>query len=371
MLVVLVFHLCVEGLSLYSVACLLVLVGRALVCLPGPLWAGPFWVPSGPLWARLLWNFPSSVRGHVATPTHRTHPAFVYPAIIDIGCVRGGTFNSSRLFVWAIRMLGKSEICFMQNYKDGGWTVMTRNDRKQLHTEVLTHGNYTLWGSVGSDVMKRSYDFARRIGDFEGNSQWLSLARKSLENSTLVSKLKLLLKSHKDNGSVACRAIHANPTFSFEMHSRWVMGKLRGVLRTQRHLVNSSEVVVKDLSKVMCKIDIKDFYVVGKSHIIAEQVSSLFRDDSALMGLIFNVVFFLLENQYVQHEDLVYKVHDGTGIGLLHSGDVADACYLPLVELKLAGLYERSRLPIGADFAMTCFFWRRTSGCSRIFLRRC
>ena len=56
---------------------------------------------------------------------------------------------------------------------------------------------------------------------------------------------------------------------------------------------------------------------------LAKSVSKLFASDPVLESLVFDVSFFLLDNQYVKY---------GTGIGLVHSGDLADACYYEMVE---------------------------------------
>ena len=86
------------------------------------------------------------------------------------------------------------------------------------------------------------------------------------------------------------------------------MNKLRTILDGQGHLVRSSGEVVRRISKIticerliMVKADIKDFHVVGHAHTIAEKVSCLFSDVEE-RALVFSVVYFLLDSQYVSHD---------------------------------------------------------------------
>ena len=89
---------------------------------------------------------------------------------------------------------------------------------------------------------------------------------------------------------------------------------------------------VRAPESLMIKMDIQDLDVVAEAHLIAEQVALLFANDTALRSLVFDVTYFLLSNQYVRHDEDVDKVAGGTGIGWLHSGDVADACFYAMVE---------------------------------------
>ena len=108
------------------------------------------------------------------------------------------------------------------------------------------------------------------------------------------------------------------------------MRQLRSVLRLQPHLISSSMQVkteVQDLEigerLIMVKCDIKDFYVVGEAHIIAQSLANLFSGE--MSSLVFDVAYFLLANQYVSAMGRTFQMMEGAGIGLLHAGDVADA----------------------------------------------
>ena len=123
------------------------------------------------------------------------------------------------------------------------------------------------------------------------------------------------------------------------------MLQCREVLSGYKHLISSSKVMVREVQRLrfddflmMIKLDIKDFYIVGEHHVLSDAVARLF-PDVRLRSLVWDVVYYLLDNQYVADRgadgETQYKVRYGTGIGLLHSGDLADAVFFSLVEKKL------------------------------------
>ena len=68
--------------------------------------------------------------------------------------------------------------------------------------------------------------------------------------------------------------------------------------------------MLRDVSLI--KMDINEFYVAGEAHRIAEHVSRLFTSDGR--SLMFDVLFYLLTNQYVSHDGITYRVNTGCGI---------------------------------------------------------
>ena len=229
----------------------------------------------------------------------------------------------------------------MQNDKDGGWSIMKRIDRTALYNAALDSTNYIRCAGVSEEAFALARSLGKRISVLEEDFGWSRAVGKAARSSTVVAKLRLLLKSHKDASKVTCRAIHSLPCFSFEAHSRWLMAQIRERLRGVNHLMRSSAEVVKRLHHVsvpgklfLVKLDIKDFYVVGEAHIIAEKVARLFECEKR-RSLIFDITYFLLSNQFVKSGGALYEVARGTGIGLLHSGDVADACFYSMVEKPL------------------------------------
>ena len=116
---------------------------------------------------------------------------------------------------------------------------------------------------------------------------------------------------------------------------------LRDKLKDHENLISNSLEAVKRLKevragekRVLVKVDIKDLYVISLDYKIVEQVTSLFVD-KGLKDLVFKVAFFLLSNQFVKSGKQLRRVRQGCGIGLLHAGDLADACWYAMVERPL------------------------------------
>ena len=284
---------------------------------------------------------------------------------VNAGTKQGGDFNSSQLFMWALRQLKNSDYCFLPNDKDGGWSIMRKTDRDDLFLKTLSNGNYMAIDAVDSNCGEIALGLMRRVVQQEEDPRWFAAMRKASRQSSIVAKLSLLVKSHKDRGEVSCRAVHACPSFGYEAHARWLMQLLRGALVGHESLVRSSKDVVQKLADVkianslfLVKLDIKDFYVVGQDYRIAELVASLFQDRT-LRSLVQDVTYFLLSNQYVQHGPDLYKVKQGCGIGLLHAGDLADAVFYALCEKSLFATDEYVACGIiqWFRFGMTCYFF--------------
>ena len=250
---------------------------------------------------------------------------------------RGGIFNTSEPFVWALSRLRISWWAMLRNDKEGSWSIMPKDRCEDLFANVLQGSNYIEW-SFNSDMDSVAKSLCKRLS--LEDERWPMAVSKSERSSKVAAKLMVLVKSHES--PVSLRAVHSLPCFRFEAFSRWLMTKLRSRLAGLRHLVKSSSQVVREVDKIkvhakcfFVKMDVKDFYVVGQAHVIAASIARLF-DDTVESSQVFDIAFFLMDNQYVQHGGKLYKVVEGTGIGLLHSGDIADACYYEMVERHVA-----------------------------------
>ena len=119
--------------------------------------------------------------------------------------------------------------------------------------------------------------------------------------------------------------------------SAWLAHHLRVKIRIKLpHLLRDTKEFVDDLRHLhwqdgmrMVKIDIKEFYMSGKPCFLSHACSELFCDETVdFQQLVAKAVDWLCRNQCVQSEflpDLTYRVTRGSGMGLLHSGEVSDA----------------------------------------------
>ena len=82
----------------------------------------------------------------------------------------------------------------------------------------------------------------------------------------------------------------------------------------------------------------------GRPLELSKLCSSLFSDDRELQTLVYNSVFFLLESQFIVDPegglDTIYQVICGSGMGLSHSGAVAEAALLGGMEEKLLAVQK-------------------------------
>jgi len=98
----------------------------------------------------------------------------------------------------------------------------------------------------------------------------------------------------------------------------------------------------------MATIDLKDFYSNGTPDQIIEAILTLWAADDPMKDVLHRVLDFVLRNQYVDDpwegsDNLTYHVLEGSGMGLGHSGEVADCTLVALMERRVvtAGAGEK------------------------------
>eukprot|EP00959_Pyramimonas_sp_CCMP1952_P422930 8859399-Pyramimonas_sp.AAC.1 len=89
--------------------------------------------------------------------------------------------------------------------------------------------------------------------------------------------------------------------------------------------------LVTSTSKFAC-IDVKEFFMSGDIHELAEDCTMHL--DGEARTVTREAVTILLENQYVRSPHVVgrFRCVVGTGMGLIHSGDVADSALVNIME---------------------------------------
>ena len=126
--------------------------------------------------------------------------------------------------------------------------------------------------------------------------------------------------------------------------ARWLALELREVTKKYWHLVVDSRDFAKKPSSLhipninelsFVKIDVKDFYMSGSA-------DDLVRDSTCLLPhhkreLCADILYLLLASQWIStglghHKNVVWNVTQGSGMGLPHSGDVADLALLARAE---------------------------------------
>ena len=156
-----------------------------------------------------------------------------------------------------------------------------------------------------------------------------------------IAKLDLTVKSHKGAGFVTFRNIHSLACYSLEGLSQWAARELRSWLHTRCHLLKDTRQFVKLIStkcakpdETLYRLDAKEFFMSGRHpELIEAGIANL--PERRRRDCLRRVLEFLLDNQFDKSGALperLWKVEEGSGMGLAHSGDLCDAALDSLAE---------------------------------------
>ena len=119
--------------------------------------------------------------------------------------------------------------------------------------------------------------------------------------SNLISNIK----SHKPDGEVGIRHIHASSMNKREGLSRWVSRELQGPLTGHTWFLTSSSQLVADIRTVVAedcdyfvKLDVRDFYMIGTPSEPKDSINILF-PPGPRCRLLCEAVEYLLSSEYV------------------------------------------------------------------------
>ncbi len=253
------------------------------------------------------------------------------------------------------KLLNASNLAAAPTDKDGGYAIMPGEVLENAHKAILMSKSYRYspvndWNSLTIWYFKLS----KRIAKYANQPRLGAAINKSimLADSSYISTLQVTCKTHKPAGKVTFRNIHSSSGWRFLGLSLWASGELRSILksRSTSHILKDSQDFVERLRNVefrsdqfMVKVDVKDFFMSGTpSELTTPIVDSLptaTLKQRTYKLLLLNVLDFLLENQYICSHycpEEVFNVVEGTGMGLLHSGDLADAALFFLAEFQWA-----------------------------------
>ena len=253
--------------------------------------------------------------------------------------------NVLPLTSFGLSLLRRSGLKAIPNDKDGGYALETVADYRMVHSEILDNGVYE---EIPNHMVKVELDNARTaysslcllIAKQCGEPQLARELRKSLQQGRLIATLKPTCKSHKPNGSVSHRPVHALPDYAFAGSSKWISQVLMDDLRGRRYLVKDTAQFIRSISQFTAKqdhffikLDIKDYFLSGCSQELCNASASVVPAD--VRPLFTTVLMNLLHYQFVESRELCercWRATRGTGMGLPHSGEVADSAFATLAE---------------------------------------
>lgn len=164
----------------------------------------------------------------------------------------------------------------------------------------------------------------------------------------LVSKLTWTIKTHKLQ--LETRLIHASFQTSLEGYSQLLHRWLGRIVSRADHLCkNTADLLCKLRTKkfnsrcCLSKFDVKEFYMSGEHHDLIASISHLFDPDIRAAAV--EMLWLVLSCQFVRRGNDIYRVQVGTGMGQIHSGNLADVAFWQIVEKHI----------VWSDFNVLCY----------------
>ena len=244
----------------------------------------------------------------------------------------------------ALRLFRSLPFVLLPNDKGPGFSFMDVATFAAVEQSVSSNASYI--GIHRCDIpvestMRACAAAARRVEAYLGLDGAAAQINRSLTRGTLFARLGLTVKSHKEPGSMTCRNLHKMPSYQLEGLAKWVGAQLASKLNVP-HIMTDSFAVKRSLhgmqvpaGAVLATLDLKDFFMSGPIFDLIADCVSFF--DGPLGILIGEVLCLLLDNQYIVLSDGVqfFKCVAGSGMGLPHSGMVANLSFLKRVEVAL------------------------------------
>ena len=260
-----------------------------------------------------------------------------------------GWSNKNGIVKLGLRQLAASEFTPAKTDKTGSYVLVRRVAFPKLHEAVLRSRTYREYAENEASLntfRKRYFGLVKIIAEEEGEELAMEI-RKTMrmpENS-LVAKLQVTVKTHKGQGEVSLRGIHASTSYSFGGLGSWLAYRIDQFLRSLPHLLFSVFDVSKHLEAIrieegaaLVKVDIKDFFVSGNHEELVrdstDAVRALLQTDN--VQLFTEVVRLLLATQFVESKQAGVKkqVVEGSGMGLPQSSALMDLVFYWLAEHK-------------------------------------
>ena len=249
-----------------------------------------------------------------------------------------------------LRMLKDGPLAAVPTDKDGGFALVTKKSASSIHESILES---KLYKEVHIGAPKDQYwlnqldEIAFAVQKLEHEPRLASNILRWKRVGSLCSRLITTCKTHKPKGEVSFRNVHSSLAPAMGGLSTWIAYQFRAELEKLDHLVKDSRELVQKLSKLeatsncyFMKLDIKDFFMSGNPVNLTDDASKLL-PRGARKALVSRALLHILSCQFVtsKQQELqgrVWQVQQGTGMGLKHSGETADAALAVKSEINYA-----------------------------------
>ena len=292
-------------------------------------------------------------------------------------------FNLFPLLRMALRSLQRIPWVLIPNDKERGFCLVSHSDFMNINKSVLDKMVFS--SPVYRPVRQQDADFrginnslrslAKRIGSATDDPGIARVINKS-SDGCIVAQLGFTVKTHKGQGSIGVRNLHKTPQYALRGLSAWVSHELSSTVPDSFTVRDSLE-FKRRMEGVVCKpnsrlitMDIKDFYMSGLIDDLLSDCLELYDGDHAL--LVKEALSSLLSWQFITpcladglpignddgNENMInvqlFRVLQGSGMGLPHSGTVASASFHKRVESKIS--FQRFGIQTMTRFHDDMFF---------------
>lgn len=253
--------------------------------------------------------------------------------------------NISPLARIALRQLKRLPLMILPNHKKPGFSCVTLDQFRAMELSIVSRpADLPVRPCDVPDGQTRraAADAARRVQHFLDLPGAARDLNRSLIGGSVYAQMGINVKDHKPNGSVGVRNLHCCPNYPMKGLARWLTTERlkqipsTHILRDSAHARSRLHGLALPSHNRLATLDIKDLFMSGDSSTLLSDRTGAF--DGALLVLISEVFFLLVDSHFVsliKTSDLVFKVVEGVGMGLLFSGAVASLRFYRRVENKI------------------------------------
>ena len=273
--------------------------------------------------------------------------------------------NTFQIHLAAMACLDIFQLVALPTDKDGGFCLVHSGVLREVHLQLFRSSWYK---EVASLYASESFWKDNVVPPFIGICKRICKADpipfKELTSSVnplhTSSVLRNTVKTHKPNGQVKFRPVHASSKHCFSSASVWLQKTMDARLRAFPHLIGSTDEFLKRMSSLvvdetdlLLHMDLDDFFMTGSVDFISRTVTTLFEGDIATP--LDDLVSYVLDHQYVrspQVPEAIFKVVEGSGMGLRQSAGLSNACFCAHAEIRGVGLATQA---FQTRFGIKCY----------------
>ena len=243
-----------------------------------------------------------------------------------------------------IKLLSCSKWFPIRNDKEGGFTLHRFDVVSQVFQNILNKPCYIEVDPsmvVQAELQRKYRELCSRIVKVRKDDALARPLRKSI-GGPIFASLTLTTKSTKPAGAVTHRNVHACRHNGFEGLSAFVEHRLEIQLSRFDWLLSSTHDLVERLGAMECRsgdliarIDVKEFFMTGEFSTITHEALKCM-PKGLDRTCVREAVDFLLRNQFLNCAacpSQLWKVRQGSGMGLRHSAALCDCAFAGVAEL--------------------------------------